>query len=79
MTEQVRNLIEQLDRKVTPNVITRVFRSNVGRVPHSYEEHRAIADAVLRGDAALAARLIEEHLEYGRRHLLPRAGGPGTG
>ena len=36
----------------------------------SYEEHRGIADAVVRGNSALAVTRIEEHLRYGREALL---------
>jgi DNA-binding FadR family transcriptional regulator len=44
----------------------------------SYEEHLAIAEAVIHGDATLAARRIEEHLEVGKRLLLsPRHRLPG--
>jgi DNA-binding GntR family transcriptional regulator len=56
-------------------VITQVYKINPGRAASSYEEHRAIADAVIQGDAAEAVRRVEEHLEYGKQHLLsPRRG-----
>jgi DNA-binding GntR family transcriptional regulator len=56
-------------------VISQVFHLNAARMASSYDEHRAIADAVLQGDAALAARRVEEHLEYGKRCLLSPRGG----
>src|SRR5262249_27286975 len=46
-------------------VIARVNQQHMVRIASSYQEHRAIADAVLGGDAALAAQRMEEHLEYG--------------
>jgi DNA-binding GntR family transcriptional regulator len=56
-------------------IITRVYKLNADRIVTSYQEHRGIADAVLQGDAALAARRIEDHLEYGKQALLsPRRG-----
>ena len=56
-------------------VISRVFQQNLDRIVTSYEEHRAIADAVIRGDAALAVQGIADHLEYGKQALLsPRRG-----
>jgi DNA-binding GntR family transcriptional regulator len=51
-------------------VISQVFALNPGRMASSYEDHCAIAQAVLDGDGALAARRIEEHLEFGKRCLL---------
>jgi len=51
-------------------VITAVFRINPGRIDSSYVEHKAIAEAVLGGDGAEAARLIEHHLAVGKQYLL---------
>jgi DNA-binding GntR family transcriptional regulator len=56
-------------------VITKVFQMNPGRLGASYAEHRAIAEAVIGGDGAEAARLVERHLEVGKQSLLsPRRG-----
>jgi DNA-binding GntR family transcriptional regulator len=51
-------------------VIHQVFKLHPGRMAGSYEDHCAIAGAVLQGDGALAARRIEEHLEFGKQCLL---------
>ena len=51
-------------------VIFRVFTMNPGRLAGSTEEHRAIAEAIIAGDATLAARRIEEHLHFGKISLL---------
>ena len=51
-------------------IIARVYRLNPGRILTSYQEHSAIAEAVLLGDAALAAQRIEDHLEFGKQCLL---------
>lgn len=61
-------------REKIGRVIAQVFQINPGRVRTSYDEHRAIADAVIAGDGATAARLVEEHLEIGKRYLLNRRG-----
>jgi DNA-binding GntR family transcriptional regulator len=66
---EILKVMAQLREKIQ-RVITKVFQINAGRFASSYEEHRAIADAVIRGDAALAAKLVEEHLEYGKKCLL---------
>ena len=56
-------------------VITKVFQINPGRPGMSYLEHCEIADAVIHGNGAEAARLIELHLERGKHFLLsPRRG-----
>jgi DNA-binding GntR family transcriptional regulator len=57
-------------REKMQRVITAVFQLNPGRIDSSYDEHRAIAEAVIRGDGAEAARLAERHLEIGKRFLL---------
>jgi DNA-binding GntR family transcriptional regulator len=52
-------------------VIAKVFQITPERVASSSAEHRAIAEAVIRGDGA-AARLVEQHLEVGKQFLLKR-------
>lgn len=51
-------------------IIARVHSRNTSRLSESYEEHVRIAEAVIAGDADLAARSIEEHLKYGKLCLL---------
>ncbi|MGH7171938.1 MAG: FCD domain-containing protein [Gemmataceae bacterium] len=49
----------------------RCFRSrNPDRLADGYEEHCRIAEAVLVGDAELAACFIQEHLDRGKSLLL---------
>src|SRR5262245_10895279 len=63
-------------REKMQRVITTVFQLNPGRIDSSYDEHFAIAEAVIRGDGDEAARLAELHLTVGKRLLLsPRHGG----
>lgn len=51
MTEQIRTLVDQLDRKVTPNIITRVFH-----LVHGYAEDLApVVSNVLLGASATGA------------------------
>jgi len=66
---EILKVMEQLRERIH-RVILRVDTQNPDRLPASYTEHRAIADAVLRGDGAAAARAIEEHLEFGKQYLL---------
>lgn len=66
---EVLGVMGQLREKIA-RVITRVFQTHPVRVRTSYEEHCAIADAVIGGDGAAAARLIEHHLEVGKQFLL---------
>ena len=55
-------------------VVTQVFRKVPTRINTSYEEHTAIANAVIAGDGPRAAELVVQHLERGKRLILsPRA------
>ena len=67
--QEILRVMGQLREKFQ-RVIAKVFRVNPGRIAASCGEHKAIAAAVLKGDAARAARLVEEHLEYGKQCLL---------
>src|SRR5262245_42382914 len=67
--QEIVRLMASLREKIQ-RVIAKVFQINPGRIDTSYDEHRAIADAVLSGDKAGAARLIEEHLQYGKQMIL---------
>jgi DNA-binding GntR family transcriptional regulator len=74
---EILRVMSQLREKIH-RVISQVFTLNPDRMAGSYEEHLAIAEAVIQGDAALAAQRIEEHLEIGKRLLLsPRHRLPG--
>lgn len=53
-------------------VVHRVLRHDRSRITTSYEEHRAIADAIFSGDADLAADLVVKHLEWGKQSLVAR-------
>jgi DNA-binding GntR family transcriptional regulator len=66
---EILRVMGQLGDKVH-RVISRAFTINTSRMVSSYEEHRGIAEAIFDGDAALAARRIEEHLQYGKLALL---------
>ncbi|MCA9121705.1 MAG: GntR family transcriptional regulator [Planctomycetaceae bacterium] len=51
-------------------VIARVLEQDRDRNAASVEEHAAIAEAILAGDADRAAGCLKEHLEYGKQFLL---------
>jgi DNA-binding GntR family transcriptional regulator len=67
--QEVLRVMNQLREKIH-RVISQVYALNPDRMADSYPEHCAIADAVIRGDADLAAKRIEEHLEAGKQILL---------
>ncbi len=57
-------------REKIHRVIGRVFQKTVDRFEASWNEHSALAEAVLAGDAELAVQRLQEHLEYGKQLLL---------
>ncbi len=77
--QEIMRVMGQLREKIH-RITSQVFQLNPARIAGSYREHRGIAGAILKGDAALAARRIEEHLERGKRCLLsPRDTGARPG
>lgn len=70
---EILRVVGQLREKMQ-RVVTQVFRLTPGRIDTSYDEHTAIASAVIVGDGATAAQLVTRHLELGKRMILsPRA------
>ncbi|MBS0205784.1 MAG: GntR family transcriptional regulator [Planctomycetes bacterium] len=69
--QEILRVMLQLREKMH-RVVTRVFQQNSDRLAPSYREHKAIADAVLAGDADQATVALEEHLNYGKQLLLSR-------
>lgn len=69
--QEILRVMLQLREKMH-RVVARVFEQNSDRLAPSYREHRAIADAVLAGDADQATVALEEHLSYGKQLLLSR-------
>ena len=53
-------------------VILRVMRQVPGRTKTAFQEHAAIAEAVIRGRGDEAAARIEKHLEFGKKYLISR-------
>ncbi len=53
-------------------VILRVMRQATGRPRTAFQEHAAIAEAVMRGKGEEAAARIEKHLEFGKQFLVSR-------
>jgi DNA-binding GntR family transcriptional regulator len=53
-------------------VIGLVFQKNPERMAPNYQEHQAIAQAVLDGKAEKAVDGLKRHLEYGKQRLLSR-------
>jgi DNA-binding GntR family transcriptional regulator len=70
---EILRVIVQLRQKMQ-RVVTQVFRLCPARFDTSYEEHAAIAAAVIGGDGARAAELLVHHLEQGKRLILSPRG-----
>ena len=70
---EILRVIVQLREKMQ-RVITEVFRLCPARIDTSYDEHAAIAAAVIAGDGAQAAELLIRHLELGKRLILSPRG-----
>jgi len=70
---EILRVIAQLREKMR-RVVSQVFRLCPGRVGGSYEEHAAIARAVIEGDGPRAADLLVRHLEVGKRLILSPRG-----
>jgi DNA-binding GntR family transcriptional regulator len=67
--QEILRVMRQLREKMQ-RVITKVFQINPARLDNSYDEHLAIAEAVIAGDGPRAARLIEAHLARGKQLIL---------
>jgi DNA-binding GntR family transcriptional regulator len=67
--QEVLRVMQQLREKMG-RVIGKVFQLHRDRINSSYEEHSAIADAVIRGHRDRAARLMEAHLKRGKEMIL---------
>jgi DNA-binding GntR family transcriptional regulator len=66
---QITATMEQLRDKIH-QVIVRVTSVDQNRLRESVAEHTEIVDAVVRGDAATAAKRAVDHLEAGKQRLL---------
>ena len=63
-------MMQQLRDKVQ-RVIYRVAQHFPERIAESYDEHKAIFEALFSGDGPRAAELANEHLEKGLRRFWP--------
>jgi DNA-binding GntR family transcriptional regulator len=70
---EILRVIGQLREKMQ-RVVTQVFRLSPARMDTSYEEHAAIAAAVMGGDGPRAAELLVRHLELGKQLILSPRG-----
>jgi DNA-binding GntR family transcriptional regulator len=61
-------------REKMQRVVTQVFRLCPARIDTSYDEHAAIAAAVIDGDGDRAAELLVRHLELGKQLILSPRG-----
>jgi DNA-binding GntR family transcriptional regulator len=70
---EIFRVVVQLRQKIQ-RVVTQVFRLCPGRIDSSYDEHAAIAAAVIDGHGSRAAELLVNHLELGKRLILSPRG-----
>lgn len=70
---EILRVIVQLREKMQ-RVVTQVFRLSPTRIDSSYDEHAAIAAAVVDGDGPRAAEMIVRHLELGKQLILSPRG-----
>jgi DNA-binding GntR family transcriptional regulator len=66
---EIMRVVTQLREKMQ-RVVTQVFSLSPTRIDTSYDEHTAIAAAVIDGDGARAAELVVRHLEMGKQLIL---------
>lgn len=66
--EILRSMLQLQDK--LHRIVSRISQRNPARMHTSYEEHQAIADAVMAGDGDLAAERVVQHLEFGKRFLV---------
>jgi DNA-binding GntR family transcriptional regulator len=71
--QEILRVIGQLRDKMQ-RVVTQVFRVCPARLDTSFDEHAAIAAAVIAGDGARAAELVVQHLELGKQLILSPRG-----
>jgi DNA-binding GntR family transcriptional regulator len=67
--QEILRVVSRLKERMH-RIITSVFQKDVNRARASYDEHKQIADAVIRGDGVRAAALIEKHLETGKQLIV---------
>jgi DNA-binding GntR family transcriptional regulator len=70
---EILRVMDQLRERMN-RVITQVFRLSPDRIDSSYDEHVAIATAVIDGHGDQAAALISRHLDHGKRLILSPRG-----
>jgi DNA-binding GntR family transcriptional regulator len=70
---EILRVVGQLKEKMQ-RVVTQVFRLCPARMETTFEEHTAIATAVIKGDGSRAADLLVRHLEEGKRLILSPRG-----
>jgi len=70
---EILRVVGQLKERMQ-RVVTQVFRLCPARMETTFEEHTAIATAVINGEGSRAADLLVRHLEEGKRLILSPRG-----
>ncbi len=63
----IKDTLQPLHRKT--RLYRKIAMEDKERATVTMKEHRAIFDAIMAGDAALAAKLTEDHIENAKKHM----------
>ena len=67
--KEIINAMENLQDKLF-QIALKVLRKDASRIQISYEDHVRIFESIMQGNGEEAARLMEQHLEFGKRILI---------
>ena len=67
--QEIREVMERMRAKLH-RIILGIQNTNPARILDGNREHEAIAEAILRGNGEEAARLVVQHLEWGKKYLV---------
>jgi DNA-binding GntR family transcriptional regulator len=66
---EIREVMERMRGKLH-RIILGIQNKNPARILEGNQEHAEIADAIIKGRGEEAARLVVQHLEWGKKYLL---------
>ena len=67
--QEIRDVMERMRAKLH-RIILGIQNKNPARILEGNREHEAIAEAIIQGKGEDAARLVVQHLEWGKKYLL---------
>ena len=72
---EIRDVMERMRAKLH-RIILGIQNNNPARILEGNREHAEIAEAIIKGRGEEAARLVVQHLEWGKKYLLAPKGPP---